>query len=282
MNRISISQAWAYATSFFSGQAANHAIALIGVGIIVPLLLQFALGGGAAMADPFAAGGSMMAMGGIAIILGLVNYILQTGSYFASWRIGLTNGDEPIGSALGFGMIASLPILALTLAIVIVVGIFAYVLFGGALMAIMSGQEPGSGATASAGLMILLLFPIIVFLALWLSARFCCAGPIMADQRSYNIIGALGESWRMTAVSQWKILGYFVLIGIVLFVLILIIGMVAGVSMFTAGGVPSEGSMIGIIVGSVLLGIPMAYLQVGVPAGIYRALGARSQSDVFA
>ena len=42
MNRISISQAWSYATSFFAGQGANHAIILIGVGIVAPLILQFA------------------------------------------------------------------------------------------------------------------------------------------------------------------------------------------------------------------------------------------------
>ena len=35
VNNISISQAWSYATSFFSGRAAEHAIALIGVGTAI-------------------------------------------------------------------------------------------------------------------------------------------------------------------------------------------------------------------------------------------------------
>ena len=53
-------------------------------------------------------------------------------------------------------------------------------------------------------------------------------------------------------------------------------------SLFAGGGAPSSGSIIGIVIGALLLGIPMAYLQVGVPAGIYRALGQGSQGDVFA
>lgn len=284
MNRISISQAWAYATSFFNGQAVNHAIALIGVGIVVPLILQFALGGSAALADPasIATGGGLAAVGAGAIILGLVNYILQTGSYFASWRIGLTNGGEPVGSALGYGFIAALPILALSFLIVIVLAIIGFVLFGSALMTAMSGGQPNPDAFAASGALILLLVPVLLFLGLWLGARFSCAGPIMADQRSYNIISALGESWRMTAASQWKIMGYFVLIGVVLFVLMMIVGMIAGVSMFAAGGMPSTGSMVGIVVGAILLSIPMAYLQVAIPAGIYRALGGGGSGNVFA
>jgi len=284
MNRISISQAWSYATSFFAGQGANHAIALIGIGIFVPLILQIALGGGAAMADPmaFAAGGGFAAMGALAILLSLVNYVLQTGSYFASWRIGLTNGAEPLGSALGFGLIAALPTLLIAFVFVLVLVLIGFVLFGGAMAPMMMGGQPSQAASAGAGLLMLLLVPLFFLFMVWVAARFCCTGPVMADQRTFNVLTGLGESWRMTAASQWKIFGYFILIGIALFVIFLILGMIVGVSMFAGGGVPSGGSMIGIIVGALLLSIPMAYLQVGVPAGIYRALGGRSQSDVFA
>lgn len=284
MNRISISQAWAHATSFFNGQAANHAIAIIGVGIFIPLILQFALGGGTAMMDPasIAAGSGIAALGGMAILLSLLSYVLQTGSYFASWRVGLTNGGESVGTALGYGIVAALPILALTFAVAIVAAIIAFIFFGSALMAMMSGQAPSPESAMTTGIMMLLFIPLILILALWLAARFCCVGPVMADRRSYNVIGALGESWRMTAASQWKIMGYFALIGVVLFVLMLIVTMIAGVSMFAAGGMPGTGSIVGIVVGSILLSIPMAYLQVGVPAGIYRALGAGNASNIFA
>lgn len=278
MNKISISQAWSHATSFFTGQGVNHAIALIGVGILVPLVLQLALGGGASMADPMAmaAGGGLMAMGGLAILLALVNYILQMGSYFASWRIGLTNGGEPLGSALGYGMIAAMPVLLLTIAVGLVVVLVVFLLFGSAFTSMMSGGGPSAGGSA---MLLLFIFLFFIFI-LWLATRLCCTGPIMADQRSFNILSALSESWRMTAASQWKILAYFVLLGIALMVIFMILGMIVGVSAF-AGGAPSTGSLVGVMIGALLLSIPMAYLQVGVPAGIYRALGGNKPSDIF-
>src|SRR3546814_139640 len=139
MNRISISQAWSYTTSFFNGQGVNHAIVLIGVGILVPLILQLLLGGGATMFDPasMAAGGgaaAIAAMGAGGFLLSLVNYLLQTGSYFASWRIGLKGGGEPVGTAIGYGLIAALPVFLLTVVIVLVLGIIGFLVFGSAIM----------------------------------------------------------------------------------------------------------------------------------------------------
>ncbi|WP_432770693.1 MAG: hypothetical protein HEQ22_08190 [Sphingopyxis sp.] len=285
MNRISISQAWSYATGFFAGQGTNHAIVLIGMGIAVPLILQLALGGSAAMSDPmaFAAGGGFAAMGALAILVSLVNYVLQTGSYFASWRIGLTNGAEPLGGAIGYGMIAALPVLLLVIVVVLVFGLLAFLLFGGAFAPMLMGGQPSEGAMAGVGLTMLVLIPLFMLFMLWVAARFCCMGPIMADRRSYNVLMGLGESWRMTSASQWKIFAYFLLLGIALMVILTILGAIVGVSMFAGGGAPSGGSFIGLLVGALLLSIPMAYLQVGVPAGLYRALGGSgNERDVFA
>ena len=277
MNKISICQAWSYATSFFSGQGANHAILLIGVGIVVPLILQFALGGGTAMVDPMmmATGGGLMAMGAFAMVLALVNYILQMGSYFASWRIGLTNGGEPLGSALVFGLVAALPVLLLTLVVALVVGLIMFMIFGSAFMAMASGGEP-----SNPGSILLFIFLFFIFL-LWLASRLSCTGPVMADRRTFNVLTGLIESWRMTAASQWKIFGYFILLGVALLVIFMILGMIVGVSMFAGGGVPGGGSLVGLAVGGLVMGIPIAYLQVGVPAGIYRALGGARPADVF-
>lgn len=286
MNRISISQAWSYTTSFFNGQGVNHAIVLIGVGILVPLILQLLLGGGATMFDPasMAEGGgaaAIAAMGAGGFLLSLVNYLLQTGSYFASWRIGLTGGGEPVGTAIGYGLIAALPVFLLTVVIVLVLGIVGFLVFGSAIMSMASGQRPSDSALAGLGLALFLLVPLFLLFLAWVAARFCCTGPAMADQRSYNVLSALGTSWRMTAASQWKILAYFILLGIAMFVVFMILGMIVGVSAF-AGGLQSTGSMFSLIVGAIIISIPLAYLQVGVPAGIYRALGGTSTSEVFA
>ncbi|MGB7410517.1 MAG: hypothetical protein WA910_05195 [Sphingopyxis granuli] len=285
MNRISISEAWSYATGFFTGQAVQHAIVLIGVGIAAPLILQLLLGGGATMFDPAAmaenSAGLVAAMGTTGVLLGIVNYVLQTGSYFASWRIGLTNGGEPVGAALGYGMIASLPVLLLAVVIVLLLGIIGFLFFGSALMTLASGGEPSSSALMGIGVAFFLIAPLFLLFLVWLAARLCCTGPYMADQRSYNVLAALGASWRMTAASQWKIFAYFILLGVALIVIFMILGMIVGVSLL-AGGAPGTGSMLGLIIGAILLSVPMAYLQVGVPAGLYRALGGTNRSDVFA
>src|SRR3546814_14640344 len=90
MNRISIRQAWSHATSFFNGQGVNHAIALIGVGIVVPLILQFTLGGSAQRPDPTAMArggeaGMLAAFGARALRDGFFNFLVDRKS--AGWGI---------------------------------------------------------------------------------------------------------------------------------------------------------------------------------------------------
>lgn len=285
MNRISISQAWAYATSFFSDQHSNHAIALIGVGIVVPTLLQILLGGGAVALDPAALAsgpGALAALGATAFLLGLIAFIVQTGSYFASWRMGLVPGQEAVGTALGYGLVAALPVLLVFIGFIVVFGLVFGVLFGGAMIpALIGGDASAAGAAGTAG-MALLAMPLIFAFGLWLMARFCVMGPIMAAGRSFNPIPALAESWRMTSASQWKLMGYFLLLFIVAMILTLVLGLVFGVSMLAGAAEPGGGSIAVITIMSALISIPIAYLYVGIPAGIYKALGGGNTSDVFA
>lgn len=287
MKKISISQAWSYATSFFSDQHSNHAIILIGVGIVIPLILNIVTGGAAAGAamtpEQLMSGGGLAAIGGMAVLVGLIAYILQTGSYFASWRMGLAPGEESVGSALSYGMVAALPVLLLGIGFVLVIGLIFTIIFGASFLPMLMGGAAGGNepSLATAGL-VLLAIPVFFAIMLWLAARFCCIGPVMAAKRSYNPLTGLAESWRMTGASQWKLMGYFVLLGIVMFILFLIIGMIAGVSLVAGGGGMSGSSLtIFMILGS-LLSIPIIYAYVAIPAGIYRALGGDNPSDVFA
>lgn len=286
MNRISISQAWAYTTSFFSDQHANHAIALIGVGIVGATVIQLLLGGGAVAMDPatLASGaGAMAALGATAFLVGIIGYILQSGSYFASWRMGLAPGQETIGSALGYGMIASLPVLLVTIAFILVIGLVLGVLFGTAFIPLLTGGQPSPESAAGSAGLILLAMPVFFAFFLWIAARFCVMGPIMAAGRSFNPLPALAESWRMTAASQWKLMGYFVLLFIVAMIISMIIGLVFGVSAFIGGGAPgSDGSFAVFAILGALASIPLAYLYVGIPAGIYKALGGGDRADIFA
>ena len=285
MNRISISQAWAYTTSFFSDQHANHAIALIGVGIFGATVIQLLMGGGAVAMDPatLASGtGAIAALGATAFLAGIIGYVLQTGSYFASWRMGLAPGQETIGSALGYGMIASLPVLLVTIAFILVIGLVLGLLFGTAFIPLLMGRQPSPESMVGTAGLVLVAMPLFLVFFLWIAARFCVMGPIMAAGRSFNPLPALAESWRMTAASQWKLMGYFVLLFIVAMIISMIIGLVFGVSAFIGGGAPDGGSFALFAILGALASIPLAYLYVGIPAGIYKALGGGDRADIFA
>lgn len=319
MNRFSIGQAWSSATSFFSGHAANHAIALIAVGIIIPLALQWVIVGNpmanalnpAMMADP-----SMMAGMGMGIlVVSLLSYVLQFGSYFTSWRLGVGANADDLAGGLRFGMIAALVLVGLLIGTLIVAGLLAYAispwvalpfilllmlcfvimypaLFGFLailflLLAVfgsfaLSSMAPmfGGGGGASGGLGILIMVLVAVLL-LWLAARLCCTAPSMADREEYLPFEAMKRSWAMTSEGQWRIAGYFLLIGAVILVIAIILGLIVGSafqSLVMDGGVPGFGT---VILMTILISIPMAYFTVAIPAGIYRALGQDDVSQVF-
>lgn len=319
MNRFSIGQAWSCATGFFGGHAANHAIALIGIGIVIPLALQWIIIGNpmanalnpAMMADP-----SMLAGMGMGIlIMSLLSYILQFGSYFASWRLGLGPNASDLGGGLRFGVIAALVLVGLLLGTLIVAGLIAYAispwlalpfilllllcfvimypaLFGFMALIFLLLTAFGSfalnsmapmlgGSSGAGGGLGLLIIVVMAVLLLWLAARLCCTAPSMADREEYLPFEAMKRSWAMTSEGQWRIAGYFLLIGAVILVVAIILAMIVGSafqSMVMGGGVPGFGT---VILMTVLISIPMAYFTVAIPGGIYRALGQDDVSQVF-
>ncbi|HST37754.1 MAG TPA: hypothetical protein VLK25_14145, partial [Allosphingosinicella sp.] len=114
--------------------------------------------------------------------------------------------------------------------------------------------------------------------------------PIMAERRSFNLFGAIAESWRLTWEEEWAIFRYLGLIGfsllLIAFALTLAIG--AGVASFgnpAALGDPAAvpGQQTAGIVIALAISLPLALLCVLVPAGIYRELDQGSMTaEVFA
>lgn len=324
MGQFSMGGAWSKGVGFFSPQAANHAIILIGVGILVPFLLQLLVPGAmAGMMNPLAMGqgglGALTALGGTTIILLMaVTYVLQIGSYFGSWRIGLGAGENLAGAIL-FGMVAALLAVILFALLLILFGVLAgqaspalgaigfmvtiFVLLAvlytamAALFAVfmflmfliilafgasMADAEPALALFGGGGVLALIGL-VLTALLLWLSARFSCATCVMADRKTFNFLTGLGESWRLTADHQWRIMAYLGLLGIVLAVVFFVAAIVVGAGV--AGGLqggadPQLG--IGAIVVALIVSIPLAYLMVLVPAGIYRELSPPSSAEVFA
>ena len=320
MNQFSLGNAWSRGVSFFSQHAVNHAIFLIGIGCLVPVVLQLAVpGASTSLMNPSMLGqggvDAMGAMAGTVVLVNLIVYIVSTGSYFASWRIGFGEGENPAGAII-YGLIvgvvfvvglvllvivlslvgAAVPVLGMILILAamvpliaaiytvmaVVAAIFAFVAL---LLLAAFGASIPQFAMMGGGGVVILIFLILAAALLYLSARFSCTGPLMADRKTFNLFGAMSESWRLTSSNQWKILGYLALLGVVLMVLFILVAMILGAGMMSSmqgnGGVPEVG------IGTALLGlvvsIPFAYLVVLVPAGIYRELaGTETSAKVFA
>lgn len=283
MSNFSIGEAWAQCTAFISAHLKMIAI-YVAAGVLIPQLLQWALVGGAAsqvtdMQAIMQGGGNPMAafagLGAGFFLIAIVGNIIQSTTTFAALRHGLTNGTEAPQEALTFGLGAA----ALSVLATIAIAIVAVIVFGLLFAAIV-----GIGSTA----LTFLAFLLLIVGALWLLARFSVTGPAMADARNINPLYGFATSWRLTGPAQWSIVGYFVLLGVAAFVIVLLLSLVVGASfgaaMFSggAGAVPSGGGLFTLVIFSVLISIPFTILTVGIQAGIYRALVPTNAGQIFA
>lgn len=289
MGGFSIGEAWSQGVAFLSAHL-RMILIYVAAGVLIPLVLQLLLVGGSmqtlfdpqtmmasgAGGDPFAA---LSALGAGAMVSAIVGNIVQSTSYFASWRHGLTGGAEEPASAVTYGLQAAIMWLLAT----IVLAIVAAVAIGLPVGLLFGGLAAGGAGGSSLGVMTALLVPVLLFVMLWLLARLSVTGPAMADARSANPLYGITTSWRLTGPSQWPILGYLVVLIIALLILSAVLGMIAGIGMIGAGGGDlGTGMMVTMIISGIILGIPMALAYVAIPAGIYRTLVPNNAGEVFA
>jgi hypothetical protein len=161
MKQFSMGNAWSSGVNFFAGNGVNHAIILIGMGIVVPFVLQMLLVGQATgMMNPamMGQGGvqALAAAGGAFLLVSLISYDLQFGSYFGSWRLGF-GADENLGGAIIYGLIAAAISLGIIILFMIVVG-----LIGGFAL---QGASGGAGIGIGIIFLLVILVPLLVFLA---------------------------------------------------------------------------------------------------------------------
>jgi hypothetical protein len=331
MESFGIGRAWSLGYRLFTGRALIHALILIGVGIAAPLALQFAALGTLVGSNPMLTGtGGMSAGAGAAagaamiVVMGL-SYLLQTGSYFASWRLGLARDSSP-GGALLYGLPASLlamaivalaialaaaafgqlmeqPGLALILGIIAAVPVILASALFYTLMSAMIAVAVSLGlvllmavgtATGNIGLAATLVGgsgAVAVALVglslvwLWLAARLSCTAAIMAERRSFNLVAAMRESWQLTWEDQCAILRYLALLGLcvmlILFAAMFAVGVGAAAAVNLAPD-PQQDTLVFALIGLVVA-IPLAYLAVMIPGGIYRSLNSASDdAAIFA
>lgn len=318
--------AWSLGFRFFAHRQALHILVLVGIGIVLPLLLQLALFGRMLGMNPALAVRDQagMAAGTVPPIVLLLSYLLQLASFFMSWRLGFSVG-RPAAGAILYGFLASLlafavfalvgtpallgglasfssgvPFLGLLVVLIplaVVVAIF-YTVPAAAmgtiasivlLLSMILGAATGNVGLAATWIgggsgAVVVLFLVLSVVLVWLATRFSCTTALMADRESYNLIAAMRESWRLTLEDQWAILRYLVLIAVVLALILFGISVLAGIG--AAAFVQNDAGLAGRVVMIVLglaFGIPLAFLTVLLPAGIYRELTRSSlAAEVFA
>jgi len=256
-------------------------------------------------------------------IIQLGAYFLQLASYFASWRLGFASGTRMasaalfgvlasllatgvfalIGAPAFFVMRAALssgiPFLGLLIGLTMLVLVMAifYTLPAAVLSTIaaivlvlsmglsaitgnvgMAATWIGGGSGA-----VVVMYLVLSVILLWLTTRLSCTTSVMADWKSYNLIAAIRESWRLTLEDQWAIMRYLLLIAFAFAVLIIvfftIVGMGAAAFVPNGGRAPIEAA----VAAWAIIGIPFVLLAVFVPAGIYRDLTRSAMAaEVFA
>jgi hypothetical protein len=315
MDSFKWGKAWSYAYGFLAGRTLMHAIVLVGIGILIPFGAQFALAGGpVARPNPMMMEGGLetaAAMGWMLLALLLLTYVLQTGSYFASWRLGL--GQSTLGGALGYGLPAGLLAVLVLAALGFLIGgtaalagtegaaILLVVALLIPLLAAMAAYYTTIAAAAAVGFALMLSLTMVLGAAtgqvgmaatmvggsgvvavvilvlcgitLWFAARLSCVTALLAERRSFNLIAAFKASWELTWEEQWSIMRYLALIGLGIALLVIALGVAIGAS---AGMYLTPANATAATTGAALVGlafsVPMAFLTVMIPAGIYRAL----------
>ena len=321
MTEFGFANAWSKGLRILAGRGVAHAIFLIGLGVALPLALQYLLLGAAvSMLAPVSGAAGYPSAGNDELALAVlgVGFVFQLGSYFASWRIGL-GPAAGIGRAAGFGLLAGLVAtggvavlvaagaalaqvspgfgaLAVMIAFLVMFALFqavvaALIAVALALMlvlAIVFGASTGQIGLAAtlvggSGFAVVLLL-ILAAAFLWLTARSSCAVAVMAARPTFNPFAAIAESWRLTWEEQWRIMGYLAVIGLVLALLGLAAAVATGAAVNAAlSGDAAPDFPLDPALFSALASIPLAYLSVLVPAGIYRELvGTGAPVDVFA
>ena len=276
-----------------------------------------------AAASPMNSGAMMMGAAGAPIfILALaLGHILQAGSYFAALRFGFSRGGSPV-AAIAWGLAAGLivtlvvaagylvaifgaqaiaspgtfifAIIILMLPLVVVYSMFfisqaamaaASIILGLVFALIVSGLGAMSGDSLSnGGFLTVIIMLVMSALLFWLSARFSCVTPLMAERENLNVFAAIGESWRMTAEEQGPITRYLMVVGFGVAIIVIGISLAVGASTGAfQQGRPALGlDTTGELVLRFVFGIPIAFLSVMLPAGIYRRLvGEEAPTEVF-
>ncbi len=272
--RRGLAEAWALA------RAHQAMLALyVAIGVIIPFLLLasepiFSLRAVMAiLSDPwtYRVGGSIT---GPLYLLGIVAVVVA-GAMLAAWNGLLADLREGFLSEIMYGMVAGTAYLLANLVLAIGFGLLA------ALPLFALGPDALFGTGSALDIAIGLYRLFVTLAGSWVAARLCLAGAIMGGRAKLEPVAAFIESWRRTRTAQWRLFGFYLLYG-------LPYGIAAGALVIAHGAVilsSAPGGWIETLMsfGWILLFALYFLGQILIPAGLYRASEPEvAASEVFA
>ncbi len=218
------------------------------------------------LSDPAGAERIMAGMSGPLILFGLLSFALQSVGYLALLAL-LTDKTRPtVGEALRLAIRALPTVLGATL-----------VFFGGYMAAVLVLAVLGAGLAKISGLDAIVVLAVFALIAgvVYAAIRFSLILPVVVIEQVRGPVRALARSWRLTQGNSLRLFGFFLLLAVVYFVIIMVVTMIA---MALAVGIAGQGKL-SMLIGGVISGVVGAAANVlltAILAAIHRQLAGPS------
>ena len=208
----------------------------------------------------------MQGMSGTVMGVGLISFALQSVGYLAMLAL-LTDLSRPtVGEALRQAIRALPTVIGATL-----------LYFAGFIAAVMLGTLLGAGLATLSGIAALaaLVFLALIVGMVYVMVKFSLVLPVVMIEQEFNPIFALARSWRLTKGNSLRIFAFYLLLGIVYFVIIMVVTMV---TMALAVAIAGQGKLSMLIGGLVsgVVGAAASVLLTAILAAIHRQLAGSS------
>ncbi len=205
-------------------------------------------------------------MSGPMMAFGLISFALQTVGYLALLAL-LTDRSRPtVGEALRLAIRALPTVLGAAL-----------LFFAGYMGAVLLLAVVGAGLAKISGLGAIVALAIIALIVGVVYAMVKCSLilPVVVIERVFNPVTALTRSWRLTKGNSLRLLAFFLLLGVVYFVIIMVVTMI---TMALAVAIAGQGK-VSLLIGGVFSGVVGAAASVlltAILAAIHRQLAGPS------
>ncbi|MCL4671766.1 MAG: hypothetical protein KJZ64_02265 [Sphingomonadaceae bacterium] len=181
------------------------------------------------------------------------------------------NSRLSVGEAIGRGVKALLPLLAIL--VIVIVAYFVIALVLGLVMGLLLAAV-GSASTGLAAALTFVIVIAIIGALLWVMTRLSMITPVIALENTMNPFTVLGRSWALTGPAQGRLFLFYLVLFIAYFVVALVAFMIMGL-ITSAIGAPSVLGFLNGIVGALV-----AMLFSAIFVAIYSQLAGATAANV--